>query len=316
LRLDINKGSEVLAHHANSQFAAIMIERHVELCSQRRQLVGPGRFDGLAQQRSADLADQPGSSLRGPADHRRISARGCNGLAGILGRMDIAIDDQRDGDRLFHRPHGGPVGLALVELLAGTAVYRHQLDAGILGPPRQFRRVDAVMIPTQAHFQRHRHAGRSDSRLNQGQRMIEIAHQGGAGQALGHLPGRTPHIDIDDIGPGIDGNAGALRHPVCLAPGQLDHTGLQRCVERRLAHHIDPAAGQRVAGDHFRHDHARPETLRLAAERQVCHTRHGRQNGRNGDPVGTDREVHASGQILKGRRKPVRLAIMLRCGNA
>ena len=146
--------------------------------------------------------------------------------------------------------------------------------------------------------------------------MIEIAHQGRTGEALGHLPRRTAHIDVDDVGAGIDSNACALGHPVRLAPGELDDTGLQRCVQRRLAHHVDPAAGQRVAGDHFRHDHARPETLRLAAERQIRHARHGRQNGRNGDPVGTDREVHASGQILKGRRKPVRLAIMLRCGNA
>ena len=144
------------------------------------------------------------------------------------------------------------------------------------------------MIPAQTHFQRHGNVDGTDRGLDQAKRVIEIAHQRRAGQALGHLAGRTAHIDVDNVGSGISGNFGALGHPVRLAPGQLDHAGCQRGIQRRLANHVAAACGQCIRGDHFRYHHAGPETLGLATEGQIGHAGHGREDRGNINPVRAD----------------------------
>ena len=95
----------------------------------------------------ADHADKPWQSLSGATDHDGVGARLFQSGAGLLHIGDIAIDDQRNADRISHRPDGGPVRLALVELLARAAVNRDQLNAGRFCTSGQFRRIYAVMIP-------------------------------------------------------------------------------------------------------------------------------------------------------------------------
>ena len=58
------------------------------------------------------------------------------------------------------------------------------------------------MIPAEPHLERHRHAHRSDRRLDQSQRMIEIAHQRRTGLTARDVARRAAHVDVDDIGAG------------------------------------------------------------------------------------------------------------------
>ena len=63
---------------------------------------------------------------------------------------------------------------------------RHELrDLVPFGSPllaliEQVRGRGAAVIPTEPHLERHRHRDGADRGLDQGQRMVEIAHQGGA----------------------------------------------------------------------------------------------------------------------------------------
>ena len=119
--------------------------------------------------------------------------------------------------------HRRPVGASLVELAAGAAVHRHQADAGALGALRQLRGVDGAIVPAEPHLERHRNRHRVDGRLDQGQGMIEIAHQRGSGLAAGDVAGRAAHVDVDDRGARGLRDAGSLRHPARFATGELHH---------------------------------------------------------------------------------------------
>ncbi len=64
--------------------------------------------------------------------------------------------------------------------------------------------------------------GRGDGRLDQRQRVVEVAHQRRTGIAAGHLARGAAHVDVDDVGAGVGRGARALRHPAGFAPGELD----------------------------------------------------------------------------------------------
>src|ERR1700761_1807090 len=86
------------------------------LAKRRRSLDDPG----LEPPR--DLAGQPRLALRAAADHDRVGAGGFDRRNCLLERRDVAIDDERNPDRIPHGPHRAPIGLALVELTTGAAM--------------------------------------------------------------------------------------------------------------------------------------------------------------------------------------------------
>src|SRR3954468_5851782 len=89
-----------------------------------------GGFRRPALQASADLAGQPGLALRATANHHGIGARGLERGERLLVGCDVAIDDERNGDRFAPRADRVPIGLALVKLASGAAVHGDELDAG------------------------------------------------------------------------------------------------------------------------------------------------------------------------------------------
>src|SRR5262245_52807726 len=63
-----------------------------------------------------DLSRQPRLALRSTPYHHGIGAGRGQRRVGVVEGLDVAVDDDRDRDRLLHRAHGRPVGLSLVEL--------------------------------------------------------------------------------------------------------------------------------------------------------------------------------------------------------
>ena len=250
-----------------------------ELLRKRRRVTAFASREILRQ-----LAGKPRPSLRAAADHHRIGAGRSKRGVGIFETIDIAVDDDRNRDSIFHCTHRCPVGSAFVELAAGAAMHGDELHARLLGAARQFRRVARRIVPAKPHFQRDRHIRRFDHGVDQGQRVIEIAHQCRSRLAAGDMPGRTAHIDVDDIGPGVLGDLRALAHPACFATGNLHDMKSRAVIFSAAARHAllrrAPAAGERRARSHFRNHQPGAEPRRLAAERRIGHAGHRRQKHR------------------------------------
>ena len=107
-----------------------------------------------------------------------------------------------------------------------------------------------------------------DGCLDQSQGMVEIAHQRRARSAVGHLFGWAAHVDVDDVGALRLCDAGAFRHPMRLATGELndvDGDTLPLAAHARFALSLD----QRGAGGHFRNDQAGPISFGEPSERGV-----------------------------------------------
>ena len=184
--------------------------------------------------------------------------------------MDIGV---------LHGAHRGPVRAALVELAARAAVHGDHADAGGLRAARKLGRVDRIVVPAEPHLQRHRHRDRADRRLDQRQRMIEIAHQRGARLPVGHVLRRAAHVDVDDFGARGFGDARALRHPVRLAAGKL-HDVRAGALAFHPQHGVGAAFDQRVARGHLRDDEAGAELRHEPAERCIGDAGHRREQNR------------------------------------
>src|SRR6516162_1730004 len=100
-----------------------------------------GCFRNAAVELAADLAGQPGLSLRAAPDHDGIGARGLERADRTLIRGNIAVDDKRKASRLPHLAHCRPVRVALVELAARAPVHGNHLDADGFRAAGQVRRV-------------------------------------------------------------------------------------------------------------------------------------------------------------------------------
>ena len=176
-------------------------------------------------------------------------------------------------------------------------MHGYHLHAGLLGATRQLRRIQAVMIPTQTHLQRHRNRDRLYRRLDQRQRMIKITHQRRTAQAAGHLPGRTAHIDVDDVRARLFGQPRADIHPVRFTPGKLDHMGTAIAIRAHTPDHILAPLGEGFTRHHLADHQPRAKAIGLLADRPVRHTGHGRKQ---------NRALHANGADIKTGKKGLR----------
>src|SRR5258708_6309782 len=122
--------------------------------------------------------------------------------------------------------------LALVDRPPRGALPRDHRAAGRFPTARHFGGVERGPAPAEPHLQRHRHFHGRYRRLDQSHGVIEIAHQCRAGLAAGHMPRRTAHVDIDDVGAGGLGDPRAFRHPPDLAARELND---MRTYSGRLA---------------------------------------------------------------------------------
>ena len=98
---------------------------------------------------------------------------------------------------------------------SGCARDRDHLHAGGFSAPRQFRRVDAGVVPAEPHLQRDRYGSRADRGLNQGKRMVQVAHQCRAGLLRCDVFRRATHIDVDNCAPAPS----AIRAPSAIQRG-------------------------------------------------------------------------------------------------
>src|SRR3982074_2543952 len=135
---------------AQSRVAAnLIIERPdmIELLRQRRR-----GFEDTGCEAAPDLTGQPRLALRATADHDGVGPRHLQRGYGLLERCDVAVDDERNADRIPDSAHRAPIGLALVELTPRTPVHRNQLHARGLGPARQLPRLERQLVPTEPHL--------------------------------------------------------------------------------------------------------------------------------------------------------------------
>src|SRR5215470_12583991 len=88
---------------------------------------------------------------------------------------------------------------------------------------RQFWCIDRAVVPTETHLEGYWHRNRGHRRVDQADRMVEITHQRRSRLAIGDVPRRAAHVDINDGGAAVHRDAGALRHPLCLATGDLNY---------------------------------------------------------------------------------------------
>ena len=129
---------------------------------------------------------------------------------------------------------------------------------GRLGAARELRRIDAAIIPAEPHLQRHRHGDGGDGRLDQGQGMVEIAHQGRTRLRAGHMTGRAAHVDVDHRSAVGFSNAGTLGHPARFAAGELDHMQIDAAAlgsKQGIATPLD----ERGTCGHLRNNEPRPQ---------------------------------------------------------
>ncbi len=187
--------------------------------------------------------------------------------------------------------HRRPIGAALVELAAGAAMHGDHLHARRRGAARQLGRVDRAIIPAEPHLERHRHRHGADGGLDQRQRMVEIAHQRRAGLPAGHVARRATHIDVDNGGAGILGDASAFRHPAGLAAGELhdvEPDALPLGAQQRIGMALCEVIARRHLGDH----EAGAKPGGQPPERRIGYARHGRQDHavRQGEIADGDRE--------------------------
>ena len=185
---------------------------------------------------------------------------------------------------------------ALVELAARAAMHRDHPHARRLGAARELRRIERAVVPAEPHLQRHRHRDRADRRLDQGQRMVEIAHQRRAGLAAGHCWAGQPMLMSMMSAPARFGDARALRHPVRLAAGELDDVDAdalafdpQRCV-------VAPSARSPLA---VISETTRPAPSRAARRRNGASVMP--DIGREKHPVRQRERADASGAMAKCR---------------
>ena len=202
-----------------------------------------------------ELAGKPRPALRAAPDHDGVGAGSEQRDVGIVEWLNVAIDDDRDRDRLLDGAHRRPVGMAVVELAAGTAVHGDKRDARLFGAARQIGRVERGVVPAKPHFQRHRNLDRRHDCLDQGERMVEIAHQRRTGLAVGDVFGRAAHVDVDDLGAARLGDARAFGHPLRLAARDL-HDVVSDAVPFGAKARIALALRERRAGHHLGDDEA------------------------------------------------------------
>src|SRR6478735_11051429 len=120
LRRDVERPAEMLAGMTKPDAQTVMaadliIERAdiADLLRQRRH-----GFSSAGIQPAPDLARQPWLAPGAAANHNRIRSRYFKRHYCFFERGDIAVDHQRNTDRISDRADGSPIGFAFVKLAA------------------------------------------------------------------------------------------------------------------------------------------------------------------------------------------------------
>ena len=131
----IERPAEMLARMAQPDIDAVMREHFVVERADRARVdrsaaAALRAFAG--RQVTGELAGKPGPALRAAPDHHRVGAGRRKRSVGIVEASDVAVDDDRYRDAVLDGAHRRPVGAPVIELAAGAAMHRDELDAGLL----------------------------------------------------------------------------------------------------------------------------------------------------------------------------------------
>ena len=245
--------------------------------------------------RAGNRADEPGRAQRRPADHHTVRARLRHHGARIFDRRAIAVDDDRNCDRVDDRARRPPIGPTVVELSPRAPVNRHHPAPARFGAAGEIGRIQRTLIPAETHLHRDGNRDRVDDRGDDPLGAVEIAHQRRPRQCARHAPRRTAHVDVDDLSPRAFDPARRLGHRDGLAADELDGMGrdpLALGAHRRFGVALEKGLG----GDHFGKDERRAEAARDPTHRQVADAGHRREHR---DAVQRDRPKEIGAAVLK-----------------
>ena len=128
-------------------FDGDLVDQHLEVGADHavavligRDVVGAdaGRFLGRGVLR--DLAEDPWVGGRGAADHDGVAVGCVDHGGGVLGRADVAVADDRNGDSVLDGGDVLPARLAGVAVLAGAGVKGDGVQAAVFGQASRVRR--------------------------------------------------------------------------------------------------------------------------------------------------------------------------------
>src|SRR5690606_37374112 len=122
----------------------------------------------------------------------------------LLGGVDIAIGDDRDGQLRFHFSNSVVFGLAGIQIGTSAAVQRQSRNADVLSSPGNPQRIAVVAVPAGAGLKRDRHAegfAGLDDRFQNASDEVFVTQQGRTCCRVAYFFGGTPHVDVNDAGP-------------------------------------------------------------------------------------------------------------------
>ena len=284
----IGIGRKVFSRMAKSGAGPEFADQPIEMLERGLAALRDGRLPRWTAvvERARQGADQPGRADRRASDHHARRAGKSEHGPRVFRCRAIAIDDDRDRDRIDDGANGGPIGATFVELAARAPVDGRHLRARPFGPPREFRRIQGRFVPAQAHLDGYGNRHRLDDRLDETLGIIEIAHERRAGQRSRHAPRRATHVDVDQDG--------ALRRPpYARFPPKRSASQPTTCTAwganpspsaRTEASASPPEKG--LGRDHLGEDKRSPEAARDPPHRQIADPRH---RGKQRPPLEPDR---------------------------
>ena len=128
---------------------------------------------------------------------------------------------------------------------------------------------------------------RLDHRRDETLGVIEIAHQGRAGESARHPPRRTTHVDVDNRGACVHDSARGLGQSPRFATDELNGVGLNPLA---LGAHRSFGVALKIGlgRDHLGEDQGGPETARDPPHRQIAEARHRREQRPSLEPDRSD----------------------------
>ena len=242
---------------------------------------------GLALAQAEQALEPPRVAQRAAREHHGVGAGALEGLHRALVGAQAAGDDHRHVERLDQLRGQHVVRLAAV-LLRGVA--RVEGDAGharlVDQPPRQLEAGALARALPGAQLDRHGQSAALARRAGDRDRAVGIVQQGGPGARLAHLADGAAHVEVDQVGAVLGGDAGGDPHDVGVVPEQLDgHRVLVRVDAQELAQRALVAVLQPEARDHLAERQPGAVPLGLEPHEPVADAGQRREHHAVGDPV-------------------------------
>ncbi len=173
-----------------------------------------------------------------------------------------------------------PVGLAFIQLAAGTPVYGNCLNAHILHTFRNFHNVDTIKIPAKPGFYGNRQVSAAHTGFGQAFHQPNI-FQHACACALGHyFFYRAAKVYVEQVGVYGVHNPGAHGHGLLVAAKNLDTYGALFFKNVELLAAFHGIAYQPLATDKFSEHQVGAVHFAHGTKRRIAHILHGGEEQR------------------------------------